>query len=136
MGRWHDADNWYGGKIQQVVFLDADGKTFRIEEPVVDASNRFARYLGSRRILQLKLPPQFQYDKNGTAAKRLSRKFILLGRVFLVFASKDSKVFLMETNENYERVTDPRQGDDRRLSLGQFLNWHNSFSRNSKQVRD
>ena len=98
-------------------------------------SNRFARFLGSRRMLQVKLPDddKIMRDRSDAIRKFMMSKFVLCGRVFAAFASKDGKVFLMETNEDYERVGDG-PSDCGRISVEDFVRWHNPMELNSKQV--
>lgn len=63
----------------------------------------------------------------------LAQRFVLCGRVFVSFATKEHKVFMMETNEDFERVADSR-GDQHRISLEQFVDWHNPLALNAWQV--
>ena len=98
-------------------------------------SNRFARFLGSRRILQIKLSKDVQYAKDNSITEHLGSRFLFCGRVFAPFASKDSSVYMMEVNEDADRSPDRLQGDDTRLSLWNFIEWHNPLSLNMKQVR-
>lgn len=96
-------------------------------------SHRFARFLGSRRLLQIKiagkprdLSPERQF---------LEQKFVLCGRVFIPFSTKDSKVYLMESNADYD-IRKPllSQGDQFRRSLEEFVAWQNPMELNSNQV--
>jgi RNA-dependent RNA polymerase len=95
-------------------------------------SHRFARFLGSRRLLQIKLSA----SRRDVAHERqfLLQKFVLCGRVFIPFSTKDGKVYLMETDENYERSAVPIQGDHYRISLQDFVRWHNPMDFNRNQV--
>lgn len=59
MGKWYDEEDWYGGQIQQIARLaKGENGAYQIQlEPMEKRrSYRFARYLGSRRMLQLKIP--------------------------------------------------------------------------------
>ncbi|KAH9923676.1 RNA dependent RNA polymerase-domain-containing protein [Fomitopsis serialis] len=133
-GEWKGDPNWYGGKIRQIasVVEAGDGFALRLKPMMKRKSNRFARYLGSRRMLQVKLPDDKLIRKRGDDVKRfMQSRFVLCGRVFVAFAAKDGKVFLMETNEDYERVAD---GADRtRMTLEDLVQWHNPMDLNSKQ---
>ncbi|KAG1749807.1 RNA dependent RNA polymerase-domain-containing protein [Suillus paluster] len=139
MGDWEGKDNWYGGKIQQVARIIKAGKTFKfeLEKPEIRRSHRFARFLGSRRILQVRLPDNLArtYDTDGAAALKFltSSKFVLCGRVFVPFHAKEGSVYLFETNENIDRQTNPGDGDGHRLTLHDFIEWHNPLGLNAKQ---
>ena len=129
--------DWYGGRIQQVVRLSRPNGTFRyrLDQPSMQRSNRFARFLGSRRILQIKLSKDIQYAKDNSISEHLASRFLFCGRVFAPFASKDSSVYMMELNEDEGRSPDRHQGDDSRISLWDFIEWHNPLSSNMNQVR-
>ncbi|TFY77228.1 hypothetical protein EWM64_g6785 [Hericium alpestre] len=132
-GDWKDAQGWYGGQIQQVVRLTKDMNKFHLESPEMTRSNRFARFLGSRRLLELRVGHKLKYADD-TLKTRLAKRFVLCGRVFVPIDSKDGKVYLMETDEDYERCSAPSEGDQQRMSLQDFIAWHNPLSRNYKQV--
>lgn len=136
-GEWKGVRDWYGGRIQQVVRLSkSNGKfRYRLDQPSMQRSNRFARFLGSRRILQLKLSKELQYAKDSGILEHLGSRFLFCGRVFAPFASKDSSVYMMELNEDVDRSPDRHQGDDTRISLWDFIEWHNPLSSNKNQVR-
>ncbi|KAI0684509.1 RNA dependent RNA polymerase-domain-containing protein [Cytidiella melzeri] len=145
MGTWDDQPNWYGGKIQQVVRLvpqeltsgpqnNAPPPVFHLQLDAMEIgrSFRFARYLGSRRLLQLKVPQQWRTDWVGLK-KLLMQKFVLCGRVFVAFAVKDRKLYFVEINENYEREDEPAEGDQYRMSLEELVEWYNPMRLNSQQ---
>ncbi|KAI5998175.1 RNA dependent RNA polymerase-domain-containing protein [Pisolithus albus] len=138
MGLWHGKDNWYGGKIQQVGRLkEATGKRslfIQLEQPEVRRSHRFGRYLGSRRILQVKVPDGL-FRQRGDEVRRFfeSHKFILCGRVFLPFHAKEGGVYMVETNNGFGHQCNPHEGDHHRLAFMDFINWHNPFRLNSHQ---
>ena len=135
-GEWQGKANWFGGKIQQIAkmeFVPATGSfVIRLEHMQMTRSHRFARFLGSRRILQMK----HSGDRRNIALERkfLMQKFVLCGRVFVPFSTKDSKVYLVETTEDYERKATDAQGDGHRLALEEFVQWHNPLAMNQKQV--
>jgi hypothetical protein len=137
LGDWKGAPNWYGGRVQQIARLveDADAKSFHIRlEPLeMRSSNRFARFLGSRRIIQLRVSQKLLYKAGENAREFLAHKFVLCGRIFVPFHAKDS-VYMVETDEDYERHSDASCGDHFRMSFETFLQWHNPFDRNRKQV--
>ncbi|KAI0042274.1 hypothetical protein FA95DRAFT_1564481 [Auriscalpium vulgare] len=132
---WHGETRWYGGKIQQVVCVSIDPATkalsFTLEAPEMRRSNRFARILGSRRMLEFKLAREFKYDSEGTTLKHLLRNFVLCGRVFVPIALKDDKVYLMEIKNDYQRL--PSAGDDQRMGYWEFIEKHNSLDMNRRQ---
>ncbi|KAG2045047.1 RNA dependent RNA polymerase-domain-containing protein [Suillus americanus] len=134
MGDWEGKENWYGGKIQQVARIVKAGSSFKLEleKPEIRRSHRFARFLGSRRILHIRVPANLKYDTE--VPKFLeSSKFVLCGRVFVPFHAKEGSVYLFETNENIDRQTNPGDGDGHRLTLHGFVQWHNPLRLNSKQ---
>ncbi|KAG0704371.1 RNA dependent RNA polymerase-domain-containing protein [Suillus ampliporus] len=139
MGDWEGKDNWYGGKIQQVARIVKAGNSFKfeLEKPEIRRSHRFARFLGSRCILQVRIPDSLTrtYDKDGAAVLKLltSSKFVLCGRVFVPFHAKEGSVYLFETKENIDRQTNLGDGDGHRLTLHDFVQWHNPLRLNSKQ---
>ncbi len=129
--------NWYGGRIQQVVRLEEEGSgSFRLVLAKMEMrkSCRTARFLGSRRMLQVSLPQNVVNNRADDLRAFFTQKFILCGRVFVVFVPKDKKIFLMEIPEDYERSARVR-GDERRITLTDFVAWHNSIERNGMQVR-
>lgn len=135
MGDWEGKENWYGGKIQQVAHIVRAGSSFKLEleKPEIRRSYRFSRFLGSRRVLQIRVPASLTYDTK--VLKFLeSNKFVLCGRVFVPFHAKEGSVYLFETNENIDRQTNPGDGDGHRLTLYEFVQWHNPLMLNLKQV--
>lgn len=135
MGDWEGKENWYGGKIQQVAQVVKAGSSFKLEldKPEIRRSYRFSRFLGSRRILQIRVPASLTYD---TKVLRFleSSKFVLCGRVYVPFHAKEGSVYLFETNENIDRQTNLGDGDGHRLTLYEFVQWHNPLRLNLKQV--
>ncbi|TFK59804.1 hypothetical protein BDN72DRAFT_883839 [Pluteus cervinus] len=83
MGMWHGETDWYGGQVQQLARVVKDGKGYSIQLQCMEkrCSHRFARYLGSRRILQLRVPDDLINRENKVVRLWLQRKFILCGRV-------------------------------------------------------
>ncbi|KAG2159654.1 RNA dependent RNA polymerase-domain-containing protein [Suillus bovinus] len=134
MGDWEGKENWYGGKIQQAARIVRAGSSFKLEleKPEIRRSHRFARFLGSRRILQIRVPDNLIYDTEVPKFLQ-SSKFVLCGRVFVPFHAKEGNVYLFETNENIDRQTHPDDGDAHRLTLHEFVQWHNPLRLNSKQ---
>ncbi|KAG9313859.1 RNA dependent RNA polymerase-domain-containing protein [Chiua virens] len=137
MGAWKGKDDWYGGRIQQVGRLVRNNNRYSIqlEKPEIRRSHRFSRFLGSRRIMQVRVPDNLLYNKQGEEVRSLlsSHKFILCGRVFLPFHAKEGSMYMIETNQDFERDARDQDGDQFRLSLWDFTDWHNPFRRNNKQ---
>ena len=144
-GDWQGEPNWYGGKIQQIVRLvprerkpGADKKQqpvyhLQLEAMEMGRSHRFARFLGSRRLLQMRVPKS--YDVDVTKLKDLLlQKFVICGRVFVPFAVKDRKLHLVETDEDFQREPQVHEGDVHRMSLEKLVEWYNPMSLNHKQV--
>lgn len=136
-GEWKDTTDWYGGRIEQIVRLSrSKGKfTYRLDRPDLKKSTRFARFLGSRRILKVKPSKDLRYEKGNSVREHLSGPFVLCGRVFVPFASKEGSAYMVEVNEDEDRKPDRAQGDHRRMSLWDFIEWHNPLGLNQKQVR-
>ncbi|KAG1757774.1 RNA dependent RNA polymerase-domain-containing protein [Suillus lakei] len=134
MGDWEGKENWYGGKIQQVARIVENRGLFKLEleKPEIRRSHRFARFLGSRRILQIRVPDSQKYNKKVLEFLE-SSKFVLCGRVFVPFHAKEGSAYLFETNENIHRQTNPDDGDGHRLTLHEFVQWHNPLRRNLQQ---
>lgn len=103
-------------------------------------SHRFARFLGSRHVLQLNVKDKFGVSYPDLKGWLAGHKFVLCGRVFVPFATKESKagakIFMVETSEDYDgRKMSEGQGDQYRLSLTEFVNWYNPIELNQEQVR-
>jgi len=90
-------------------------------------------------MLRLTIPPNVHKDRlHGF----LGQKFVLCGRVFVALRPKESKggkawkVYLIEVNENVDRHPKVSEGDHLRLTLQEFVRWHNPIWLNRKQVRN
>ncbi|TFK66180.1 hypothetical protein BDN72DRAFT_900047 [Pluteus cervinus] len=136
MGTWYDEPDWYGGRIQQLARVVKNGKTYKIQLQCMEKrrSHRFARYLGSRRIIQLRVPDDLVNQENKAIRSWLQRKFVLCGRVYVPFHSKEGSAYLMETNENYDRFSANWAGDQYRRSFAHFINWHNPLHLNEQAI--
>jgi RNA-dependent RNA polymerase len=141
MGNWEGVENWYGGRIQQIARLvkTAPGEAEQpykiiLEKLESTRSHRFARYLGSLGVLQLGIPKDLVNRERDDVLVFLSRNFVLCGRIYRPFTSKEGKVYFMEIDKDYKRCPDPAQGDQHRISFSQFINWHNPFCLNHSQV--
>ena len=127
--------DWYGGKVQQVAMLREvdDGFRLVLTKMEMGKSTRFARSLGSRRMLQVSIPRDVANHRADELRAFFAQKFVLCGRVFVAFCVKGAKVFLMEIPEDYERAAGA-PGDDKRITLMDFIAWHNPMDRNGLQV--
>lgn len=131
-GEWRGERDWFGGQVQQVArIIETPDKNYhlRLEKMEMRKSHRFARFLGSRHLMQFKLPDKFE---NGAAF--LLRNFVLCGRIFVPFCVKDGNVYLLETKDDFERRPVPSQGDQYRVSFTDFIQWHNPMQLNGSQV--
>ncbi|KAM5539858.1 hypothetical protein V8D89_006361 [Ganoderma adspersum] len=134
-GDFMGQQDWYGGKIQQVATLQEEGDGFRLvlAKMEIGKSNRFARFMGSRRMLQVSIPYNVVSGRADELREFFAQKFVLCGRVYVAFCVKGTRVFLMETPEDYERAAFAR-GDGQRITLMDFLTWHNPMDRNCSQL--
>ena len=137
MGTHEGAPNWFGGQIQQIVRLNKGPTGFYITmEPLESTrSHRFGRFLGSRRFVQMRIDSNALQRERDEVIAYLSRDFIICGRVFRPFTSKDDSVYLVETTLNHElRLPRAEEGDTLRMSYGEFIEWHNPLDRNFGQA--
>ncbi|KAG6907475.1 hypothetical protein DXG01_008811 [Tephrocybe rancida] len=135
MGPWKGDDNWYGGQVQQLarIILGDDGYKIRLEPMEKRRSYRLARFLSSRRILQLRVPKELVLKENAKVKGFMRQKFILCGRVFVPFFAKDHATYLVETDDNHERKAMAWCGDKFRRSFKDIINWHNRLDLNVNQ---
>ena len=143
LGEWDGQENWYGGRIQQVATLlkpqvrsvNGCAYTIRLEAMEKRRSHRFARFCGSRRILQIRIPEKLIFEEVTQLKEFFQQRFVLCGRIFVPFYAKDNSLYLVETNEDWERQSREAFGDQHRKSFTEFVNWHNPPECNQKQVR-
>ncbi|KAF8640931.1 hypothetical protein AX17_000578 [Amanita inopinata Kibby_2008] len=133
MGAWKGDADWYGGRIQQIARLYKDNNKIEIKlEPMeMRRSHRFARYCGSRRILQVRIPDDI--GDNQDIRRYLCNKFVLCGRVFVPLHAKEGTVYLVETNDDSQRKPQDSCGDQCRRAFADFINWHNPLHLNKSQ---
>lgn len=138
MGEWEGYSEWYGGQIQQLARLVKEDNSYKIVlEPMEKRrSHRFARFYGSRRFLQLRIPDQIRRNENPEMRKFLLKKFVLCGRIFVPFHSKEGGLYMVETDENWGRTPQDWCGDQYRIPFHEFINWHNPLDveKNFNQV--
>ena len=137
MGEWKGASNWYGGQIQQIMRLvkDATGYKLTLEPMEKRRSHRFARFYGSRRFLQVRVSEDLSRKENEAIRAFFLAKFILCGRVFVPFHSKDGGLYMVETDENWERESQDWCGDQFRMPFRDFINWHNPLTQKKNYVQ-
>ncbi|EKM56512.1 uncharacterized protein PHACADRAFT_118286 [Phanerochaete carnosa HHB-10118-sp] len=140
LGDWEGEKNWYGGRVQQLARIEKDAQQHKYYLQLgamqkVGRSHRLARFLGSHRVLHVKIPKEALYEQKEMDALKdfLSHKFVLCGRVFVSFAVKDQKIYLVETDEDFERTADRKKGDHLRYSLEKLIEWYNPLDLNDKQ---
>ena len=138
MGEWKGIPNWYGGQVQQIIRLVKDDECYKLTlEPMERRrSHRFARFYGSRRFLQVRISEDLFRKENDAIGAFFVAKFILCGRVFVPFHSKEGSLYMVETNENWERESRDWCGDQFRKPFREFINWHNPLEekKNYSQV--
>jgi hypothetical protein len=139
MGDWHGAPNWYGGKVQQIFRLsksDSPGPPYKVSMEKLEStkSNRFSRFLASMRIGNMRIDAELIRKERKQVHTFLSQNFVVCGRVFRPFTSKDDSAYLMMTDRDFQRDPDEFFGDQYRHSFAQFLMWHNPFDLNAEQV--
>jgi RNA-dependent RNA polymerase len=131
--------DWYGGRVLQNARLVPDqhpGK-FKVQLEAMEYrrdSTRIARFLGSRRILHLGVADTLLFKDEHGVKRFLNQKFILCGRVFVALKSKEGKVYLVEVREDYERQPQLGDGDNKRKTFQEIINWHNPMNGNENQV--
>ena len=139
MGPWmgSEKESWYGGCVQlsaRLVF-GKEGNPYQtyINPLRFGKSNRATRYMTSLGIISLKVDTS-NLDGSEDVTELLGRRFVLLGRCYLPFYTKEGKLMLVESNEDYERLPVPVFGDNYRISYDAFVRWHNPHKYNKKQV--
>ena len=134
MGTWQGCENWYGGRIQQLVHLERNPKNntyaFKLEKLTYGRSNRLSRYFGSASVLQVSVEKKLRRD-NDTMRGLLSTYLCLFGRIFMPIHAKDGKAHFVQCRMasmskdvvNYPRVTKT-----------ELLDWYNPLREGDKQV--
>lgn len=134
-------DDWYGGKVNfrgKLKKTSAKGSSpsFKIvlERAELGPSNRFARKFGSKSFLRVKVTREcLSHEKE--LVSFFKHPFILNGFVFRAFYEKDKSVFLFMTNEVVEdSQISPQRFRPDRISLIDFLDWHNPIMENTSQT--
>ncbi|KAG8684593.1 hypothetical protein FRC08_013615, partial [Ceratobasidium sp. 394] len=126
---------YFGGKIDQIARLEIDRNQFKFTllPPRKDKSFRFRRFMGSRRLLDVRFSEEVARRSNDIIKFFAKEALVINGRVFRAFYAQKTTVHLVETNEVAFRPADPLFGDDHRLSLKDFIEWHNPLYANPNQ---
>lgn len=139
LGEFKGVQDWYGGNVQQIARLDrkegSEEYQLRLQPLEMRRSNRLLRFMGSRRVLQVRIPDDILKKEREKVLRFLQHKFILGGRVLLPTPPKDDTIYLIEIDENFERNTASWCGDQHRMSYSAFIDWHNPIGLNADQVR-
>ncbi|KAG8764504.1 hypothetical protein FRC12_008067 [Ceratobasidium sp. 428] len=147
-GRDSGLVNDHGGNVTQRIHLQVITESspaqatindfpfkFTLEQPQKSKACRFSRYLGSRRLIQCHFSEKDGRTHRAAIIKFFaSKKLLINGRLFQAFYGHGSKVELMEINEDVGRTPDPIVGDHNRMSLLDFITWHNNFELNYRQI--
>jgi RNA-dependent RNA polymerase len=101
-------------------------------------SNRVLRKFGSRRVLQVSVPSGAIQRNSEALREFFSNKFVLNGSVFEAVCAKDHTVYLLETSD-YDPsgsglATWSHISNQGRVSLFDFMQWHNPIVFNSTQA--
>ncbi|KAM6498847.1 RNA dependent RNA polymerase domain containing protein [Amanita muscaria] len=135
MGPWKGEHEWFGGRIQQLARSYVEDGEFHIRlEPMEKRrSHRFARYCGSRRILQVRIPDDKLGEGTDLIRERLCHRFVLCGRVFVPFHAKEGTVYMVEIDDFSCRQLRRDCGDQFLMPFSTFVNWHNPLELNKSQ---
>jgi RNA-dependent RNA polymerase len=143
MGDWEGVEKWYGGRVQQVARLElahsegppTDPKRrqfeIRLEKLESGRSYKIARVLGSRRMLQVRVSKDL---KGEDVVEYLKHDFVICGRVFRAFHTKEHTVYMVETDDTTFRRSNHDQGDQHRIGFNEFIEGFNPLMLNYDQV--
>ncbi|KAG9083156.1 hypothetical protein FS749_006259 [Ceratobasidium sp. UAMH 11750] len=139
--------NEYGGTVTQRIHLKITQSSvaeasidrlhfkFTLEQPTKSKSSRFSRFMGSRRLIQCHFSERDGRDYQEEIIRFFaSKKLLVNGRLFQAFYGHGSKIELMEINEDFWRTADEVVGDHNRMSLLEFVAWHNNVDLNYRQA--
>jgi len=112
--------------------------TIVLQKHKMGRSNRVLRRFGSRRVLQVSVPPAVIQRNSEALREFFSNKFVLNGRVFEAVCAKDHTVYLLETGD-YDSsgsglATLDHISKHGRMSLFEFTQWHNPIDFNNTQA--
>ncbi|KAJ7511709.1 RNA dependent RNA polymerase-domain-containing protein [Mycena galericulata] len=132
MGEFEGVPDYHGGNIQCTIRLlytgDETEPEVRLEPLQNTRSTHIARELGSLSVIALR------DDKDGAVVRKwATRKFILCGRTYVALPPKSGKVYLIETDENYDREPQAWCGDQHRISYDEYIRRNNPMDLNANQ---
>lgn len=141
----YNGKEYYGGKVHFIAKLKGENGCYSLclESAELGPSCRFYRRFGSAAFIKVSIPKKTMNSRNNNLMEFMCRPFVLNGRIYRAFYSKDNNVHLKKTNESLkvvdgaQTVASPKnEGDlvDGQGSLIEFLNWHNPMSENSDKV--
>ena len=120
-----------------------------LDKPSRGTFCRFTRRLGSHSFLHVKIDKDTTYKGGNRLIQFFQRPFVIGSHVFRAFYAKASSALLFRTNHTVHTtsgtaliVHEPRPYDLRsgggvvgpKLSLSEFLQWHNNISLNCKHT--
>ncbi|KAG9121227.1 hypothetical protein FRC07_002909, partial [Ceratobasidium sp. 392] len=126
---------YFGGKIEQTIRLEMTNGRFKftIQPPSKDKSFRIRRRMGSRCIFKVSITEELCRAFRKTIDFFVKNALIINGRVFRAYYAQNKSIHMVETNETRYRPADPLFGDQYRMSLQEFIEWHNPLYANPTQ---
>ncbi|KAF8320917.1 hypothetical protein DL93DRAFT_2224613 [Clavulina sp. PMI_390] len=143
---------WYGGQVAQRVALTVqptkstdvvaakpttDQFNLVLMKHKIAPSNRVARKIGSRRVLQISISDEAKQCET-LRDYFVGTKFVLNGRIYEAICAKEGTVYLIETGTYAEGGVQLPPFDyisnNGRMSWEEFINWHNPIRFNSHQA--
>ncbi|EMD32601.1 hypothetical protein CERSUDRAFT_126709 [Gelatoporia subvermispora B] len=130
---------WYGGKIQQVLrVVEENRNEFKLvlDKMEMRKSYRFARELGSRRIVQVSVPDRLlrQASKRDRIRSLLCGELVICGKVFAAFFAREAKVFFVEIAQLSSSGQRLQSGHGKFNSVMGVVQWHNPLDLNGRQA--
>ncbi|KAF8163532.1 RNA dependent RNA polymerase-domain-containing protein [Crassisporium funariophilum] len=137
-GLGNNADNpgWYGGKVEfrgKLQQIDGNSKSYKLQldSCTLGPSSRNTRRFGSWSFLRVKIPLPIFHQENNNLESFFKQTFVIWGEVFRACYAKERNVFFFRTNEIFPMTGPLIPG---RLSLEEFIMWHNPLEHNRYQL--
>lgn len=110
--------------------------SLKLEKIQLGRSHRVSRLLGSRRVLQVSIHERTINSTENHLREFFSQRFVLNGRIFQAVLAKEKTVHLIETGDLFssDGLPPSHLTNSGRLSLLEFIRWHNPMEFNKKQV--
>ncbi|KAF8342289.1 RNA dependent RNA polymerase-domain-containing protein [Cantharellus anzutake] len=137
---------WYGGKVVQKFRLSSEPTSrrdkkyaFQPEKLEIGRSHRVSRFYGSRRVISVSIRDSIVRQATNRLTEFFSHSFVFSGKVFQAVYAKEATVYLVETGDFMPSHTSTagmlpsHLSSNGRLSLSEFLEWHNPLRLNQKQ---